>query len=350
MKVRTISTRIFLLIALLLGFGPSKNTVAYAQAGVTGTITGTVVDSATRESLVGAAVFVDASGRRIGVATSRNGAFTLSGVPVGATTVHARLIGYRQAEAQVNIAANVSVNVIIELSQRDVAMRPVEVIGESPEVHSRMVGTATRVDARALASIAPIGTQEVLQYIPGVNAASDDGIGNSRISVGIRGLSPRRSARVLVLEDGIPIAPAVYLYPNMYYNPPAERVDAVEVIKGSAAIRYGPQTMGGVINYLTSRPRSSFGALGQLSVGTNGYISALAEIGGWGSDVIHPEIQLLYKRGDGYRSNNSFAQYNATLKVNVLPDEDRILYIKGNVDHEVSDATYTGLTEYSFAA
>ena len=97
--------------------------------------------------------------------------------------------------------------------------------------------------------IRPVGTQELLELIPGINGYADDGFGNSRLSVSIRGLNPRRSARVLILEDGVPIQPAVYIYPNAYYNPPADRIAAVEVIKGSAALRYGPQTMGGVINY-----------------------------------------------------------------------------------------------------
>ena len=35
----------------------------------------------------------------------------------------------------------------------------------------------------------PIGTQEMLEYVPGINGFSDDGIGNSRISIGIRGLN-----------------------------------------------------------------------------------------------------------------------------------------------------------------
>ena len=76
----------------------------------------------------------------------------------------------------------------------------------------------------------------MLEHIPGIHAFSDDGIGNSRISVGIRGLNPRRSSRVLILEDGIPIQPALYVYPNMYYNPPAERIDVMQVIKGSGCI------------------------------------------------------------------------------------------------------------------
>ena len=48
---------------------------------------------------------------------------------------------------------------------------------------------------------------------------------------------------MLILEDGIPIQPALYVYPNMYYNPPSERIDRLEVIKGSGAIEFGPQTM-----------------------------------------------------------------------------------------------------------
>ncbi|MBF76149.1 hypothetical protein CMK20_18455 [Candidatus Poribacteria bacterium] len=96
----------------------------------------------------------------------------------------------------------------------------------------------------------------------------------------MRGLYPRRSSRVLILEDGIPIQPALYVYPNMYYNPPSERIDGVEVIKGSGVIKYGPQTMGGVINYYTSRPKNEFGGFVKLSAGENGYQSVFTEVSG----------------------------------------------------------------------
>ena len=67
-----------------------------------------------------------------------------------------------------------------------------------------MVGTATSIDAQDLEIITPMGTQEILERVPGINGFSDDGIGNSRINVGIRGINPRRSSRVLILEDGVP--------------------------------------------------------------------------------------------------------------------------------------------------
>ncbi len=343
-----LNPRFLLLFVAVLGFGLSKST-ALAQQETVATIAGRVVDSTSGEPVIGAAVYVRTGQGQIGTLSGRDGRFRLEKVPAGTVTLRARLFGYREQQMEVRVAAGETAQITIQLPQGDFLMRPIEVIGESPEVYSRMPGTATRIDAQQLAAIAPIGTQDAVRYIPGVNIASDDGIGNSRISVGIRGLSPRRSSRVLILEDGVPVAPAVYIYPNMYYNPPAERIEGIEVIKGSAAIRYGPQTMGGVINYITRRPRSTPGGLGQLTVGTNGYVAALAEVGGWGGDVVQPELQLLYKRGDGFRQNNAFEQYNATAKVNIVPDEDQVVYIKGNINYENSNATYTGLTEYSFA-
>ena len=197
--------------------------------------------------------------------------------------------------------------------------------------------------------IKPVGTQELLELIPGINGYADDGFGNSRLSIGIRGLNPRRSARVLLLEDGVPIQPAVYIYPNAYYNPPADRIGAVEVIKGSAALRYGPQTMGGVINYTTRKPDGTKGLANLLTVGNNGYYSAFSEWRGIGNPKkVVSDVQLLYKHGDGFRENNTFDQANGTVKTLFQLSEEKTLYLKLNGNFENSNATYTGLTEYSF--
>ena len=184
--------------------------------------------------------------------------------------------------------------------------------------------------------------------VPGVNGYADDGIGNSRLSIGIRGLNPRRSSRILILEDGIPIQPALYVYPNMYYNPPSDRIDRLEVIKGSAAIKYGPQTMGGVINYFTKRPRNDFGGRFKVKAGENGFASFFSEVGGFGNSKVKPEVQFLLKKGDGFRENNSFEQMNGTVKLNYNKSADENIYLKANLNYENSNATYTGLTQHSF--
>ncbi|MEC7622331.1 MAG: TonB-dependent receptor, partial [Candidatus Neomarinimicrobiota bacterium] len=161
-------------------------------------------------------------------------------------------------------------------------------------------------------------------------------------------LNPRRSSRILILEDGIPIQPALYVYPNMYYNPPSDRIDRLEVIKGSAAIKYGPQTMGGVINYFTKRPRNDFGGRFKVKAGENGFASFFSEVGGFGNSKVKPEVQFLLKKGDGFRENNSFEQMNGTVKLNYNKSADENIYLKANLNYENSNATYTGLTQHSF--
>ena len=229
-----------------------------------------------------------------------------------------------------------------------VVLPPVEIIGESLRQHRRLPGTMSMLEPETVELIHPIGTQELLERVPGINGYADDGFGNSRLSIGIRGLNPRRSARVLLLEDGVPIQPAVYIYPNAYYNPPAERIGAVEVMKGSAALRFGPQTMGGVVNYLTQKPGNARGFVTQLTGGNNGYYSVFSELRGIGSENVLSDIQLLYKHGNGFRENNAFDQVNGTLKTRFRLSEDKMLYLKANSNFEDSNATYTGLTEYSF--
>ena len=164
--------------------------------------------------------------------------------------------------------------------------------------------------------------------IPGNNGFADDGIGNSRLSIGIRGLNPRRSSRVLILEDGIPIQPAVYTYPNVYYNPPTERISAMEVIKSSSSVRFGPQTMGGVVNYITRRPDGTNTWSSQLTGGNNGYLSALLEKRGIGSSKKNTDVQLLYKQGNGFRDNNAFKQINSTVKSQLQFSDKKIVYLR----------------------
>ncbi|MEX2584555.1 MAG: TonB-dependent receptor [Gemmatimonadota bacterium] len=335
-----------LLLLLLLGLAPG--TALAQQQGVrSGSITGQVRDAETGRPLSGVSITARRSGdvlRR--VLSDGNGHFHLQ-VDEGSAVLTVERLGYARTQVEKRVTADRSEAIEVSLEPSAIVLMPIEIIGAAP-AYRRLEGTATRLGPEVVRHIAPMGTQELLQHVPGVTGFADDGAGNSRISIGIRGLNPRRSSRVLFLEDGIPIQPALYLYPNMYYNPPAERIDRVEVIKGSSAIRYGPHTMGGVVNYITSRPRTDVGGTSQLVGGSNGYLSLFTELGGWGSRTVQPELQFLFKRGDGFRENNGFEQYNGTFKLNLLPDSDRAIYLKANVNFEESNATYTGLTEYSF--
>src|SRR5690606_19259089 len=94
-----------------------------------------------------------------------------------------------------------------------------------------------------------IGT--TLQRIPGVYSRTEDGNGLMP-NISVRGVDPSRSSKLTLMEDGILMAPAPYSAPAAYYSPNLGRMRALEVLKGSSQIKFGPHITGGAINYLST--------------------------------------------------------------------------------------------------
>ena len=84
------------------------------------------------------------------------------------------------------------------------------------------------------------------------------------------------------------------------------------------------------------------------TVGENGYLSIFTELNGFKIKKTNNAFQLLYKRGDGFRENNEFEQINTTYKTNYYINKSKNIYSKISLNYENSQATYTGLTEWSF--
>ncbi|MFQ6574613.1 TonB-dependent Fe(3+) dicitrate receptor FecA [Pseudomonas sp. UM16] len=99
-----------------------------------------------------------------------------------------------------------------------------------------------------------ITAREVLNRIPGVNAPENNGTGSHDMALnfGIRGLNPRLASRSTVLMDGIPVPFAPYGQPQLSFAPISMgNMDAVDVVRGGGAVRYGPQNVGGIVNFVT---------------------------------------------------------------------------------------------------
>ncbi|QXI27627.1 TonB-dependent Fe(3+) dicitrate receptor FecA [Pseudomonas vanderleydeniana] len=96
--------------------------------------------------------------------------------------------------------------------------------------------------------------RDVLNRIPGVNAPENNGTGSHDMALnfGIRGLNPRLASRSTVLMDGIPVPFAPYGQPQLSFAPVSMgNLDAVDVVRGGGAVRYGPQNVGGIVNFVT---------------------------------------------------------------------------------------------------
>lgn len=218
----------------------------------------------------------------------------------------------------------------------------VDVIG-TPEQLNEITGTATIIDAQELETSRVFTTSEALRKAPAVNVRDEEGLG-LRPNIGIRGLNPTRSIKTLLLEDGIPLSYAPYGDNASYYHPPIDRFERIEVYKGSEQIRFGPQTAGGVVNYITPLPTKTPSGLVSIAGGTNDYFDAHARLSR--GPVL---LDYVYKQSDGSR-DNTFARindFNVKAVLDLTPTQS--LTLRANYYNEDSQVTYSGLTDAEYA-
>jgi len=193
------------------------------------------------------------------------------------------------------------------LAADNVSAPRVDIIGHKENL-DRIPGSAYTIDRDTLESTRVFTTNEALRKIPGINARDEEGMG-LRPNIGIRGLNPTRSTKLTLLEDGIPLSYAPYGDNATYYHPPIERFDRIEVLKGAGQVLYGPQTVGGVINYVTPTPPQDFRGSIALSSGNRGFFNARAQLGGDGF-----LLDLMRKHSDGARNNTHSELSDVNLK------------------------------------
>jgi Fe(3+) dicitrate transport protein len=217
----------------------------------------------------------------------------------------------------------------------------VDVVGAADNL-PLLGGSAGSVTAQELRDSKVFTTNEALRRIPGVHVRDEEGFG-LRPNIGIRGLNPTRSTKVTLLEDGIPLAYAPYGDNASYYHPAIDRFERIEVLKGANALQFGPQTIGGVINYITPDPPRESGGYMQGTVGNRDYFNGKVKLGGNGF-----LLDYTRKQGDGARQNMHHEIDDLNLKwVGQLSDRQAIT-LRGNYYQEDSQLTYSGLTQAEF--
>lgn len=234
-------------------------------------------------------------------------------------------------------------------ARRDsIALVPGLTIVGSRDDRARIPGSAATLDRQALTRARVLSTNEALRKVSGVIVRDEEGLG-LRPNIGIRGLNPTRSTRTLLLEDGVPITLAPYGDNAAYYHPPVGRMESIEVLKGAGQVLYGPQTVGGVINYITpGLPAAAEGTV-RLAGGSNALASAYVRAAAVQQDA-GAVVDFAHWRGAGARANTASDVGDASLKLFLPLAGGQRLVAKTNVYREGSQVTYSGLTEAEWAA
>jgi len=231
---------------------------------------------------------------------------------------------------------------------------------------SSVGGSVAFLDAELLEEHSYGDVNRILRQVPGVNIVEEEGFG-IRPSIGIRGSGTDRNTKIAVMEDGVLIAPAPYAAPAAYYFPRMPRMTGVELSKGPAAIKYGPQTVAGALGlYSAPIPDDPDGGVGgklELLGGDFGTFRGHALVGGYVETGraydVGVSFETLQESSDGFKDLDSggdtgydIEDYVAklALRSNAGASVEQSLELKLQYSDENSDETYVGLTRDDFRA
>ncbi|WP_316929402.1 TonB-dependent receptor domain-containing protein [Indibacter alkaliphilus] len=280
-----------------------------------------------------------------GTYTNIDGSFEIYDLPDGEYTLKISAVGYKTFTRNVVVSGGQMSEVELVFEEIGVEMPQIDVIANKDRVFSRVPGSVTFIDKREIQTVNPLSGNEVLRRSPGVHVVDEEGLG-MRVNIGIRGLDPDRSRSVLVLEDGVPVALAPYGEPEMYYTPAMDRMAGVEILKGSGQILFGPQTIGGVVNYITANPPQEEEGSVFVQGGQGGFFSGLVNYGNtFGNTGIH--VNLLRKTANNIGPTEfDITDFNTKFLFN-LNDKSE-LGVKLGVYNEVSNSTYIGINQVMY--
>ena len=237
----------------------------------------------------------------------------------------------------------------------EVVVRSNQMLGSKFEARNR-TGSAYYISPEEIGKFGYTDINRMLKSVPGVNVYEEDGFG-LRPNISLRGTKAERSERISLMEDGVLAAPAPYAAPAAYYFPNAGRMYAIEVLKGSSQVQYGPFTTGGAINMVSTPIPSKFSAKLNTSYGSYNTLKSYASIGNrfkyTGFLVEYLRYQSNGFRKDepnertGFKRNDLIAKFAA--QTNKDEGLNHLFELKFGFANETSAETYLGLSESDFA-
>ncbi|MRW84637.1 TonB-dependent siderophore receptor [Pseudoduganella sp. FT26W] len=219
-------------------------------------------------------------------------------------------------------------------------------------------GARTVVNKEEIDETGAANIGDVLRRIPGVQSTDNSGTAGSAISlnIGIRGLTGRYSPRSTVLLDGIPLAVAPYGQPQLSFAPVSlNNIESIDVVRGGGAVRYGPQNVGGIINFRSRGIPEGEGISGDASVRYNHFSEGdgnrqySAFVGGTASNGLGVALMYSGMEGSEWRKGSDERVNDVALKFRYPLNNHSEVYGKVSY-YDVLSRTPGGLTVAQYNA
>ena len=241
---------------------------------------------------------------------------------------------------------------IIAQDQDVEEVESVTIIGSKDDL-KELAGSGAVISNEDLEKAMDTDIQKILTAVPGLYMRTEEGYG-LRPNISIRGTAIERSAKVTIMEDGVLVAPSPYTSSSAYYFPTTGRIHSVEVLKGSAVVSQGPQTIGGAINLIsTPIPEVNSGKFIQ-ELGQNGMARTHAYYG-VNSGNFGALVEVHEHSSDGFDSianvggDTGFDKSDLMLKAEYSSGNHTLKFKMVDLE-ENSDQSYVGLSQASFNA
>jgi TonB-dependent starch-binding outer membrane protein SusC len=225
----------------------------------TGTITGRVIDATTQRPLGGVNVTVEGTQR--GVVSRADGAFSLTGVPVGTYRVRAHLIGHGAQIQEATVAAGATATVQFQLQPQAIQLDELVAVGYGTARRRDVTGAVASVsgeDVTLRAAPTPTVSTALQGRASGVQVVTNSGMPGAGASVRVRGTnSLAANSEPLYVVDGVPAMQGTQSAdptqnPLNQLNP--NDIESIEILKdASATAIYGARGANGVILISTRR-------------------------------------------------------------------------------------------------
>lgn len=178
-----------------------------------------------------------------------------------------------------------------------------------PHVQLNETGSHDVVTPERVRESTPITVEGIARRLPGVSSRLYSGDEYLRPSISMRGMPDNGFTEYTAVHvDGINYSTLFYGWTALSIFPfTAERIYAAEVYRGAHAIRYGPNTIAGVVNLVTRPIPEKPTVMMNTVFGSYNYFSGHMLIGntwkesGWGG-----LLEYVQKGGDTFRADNEF--------------------------------------------
>ncbi len=258
--IKMISLKSLFLVLVIF----SNTATLYSQT--TATLEGTVRDSLTSETLLGATVYFEELG--IGNITDIDGKYQIEGVPLGIHKIQVSYIGYQTR----NLVVDLSEGGVTKL---DILLESSAIMGEEVEVLAQAAGQIAAIKEQMESNtIVNVVSKERLSELPDQNAAESvarlPGVSVQRdageaAKVVVRGLSPRFNS---ITVNGVRVPGTEGDRSVDLSLLPSDVLDGIQVFKALTPDK-DADAIGGTVNLLVKKAPGGFRSTASLETGYN---------------------------------------------------------------------------------